>query len=95
MADSEDYLDVDRNEKLLEIAEQKDKKMKDAFKRVFTSPEGKIVLEQILIDLGYFRASNDDTENALSNYAKYLLYERLGINDTKEVTAKLLDSIKE
>lgn len=70
--------------------EQAAKKEQQMFREVFGSRNGQIVLTQILTDLKYFGRCNDMEATALSNYAKYLLQERIGINDTYKLTQSLL-----
>lgn len=63
---------------------------------VFSSEEGKIVLTSILEDLHFFSPCLSDAENALNNYAKHLVNNRLGISSSYDKTINLLkDGFKE
>jgi hypothetical protein len=73
--------------------EEQNKKLQQLFKNVFSSYEGKIVLTQILEDLCFFKKCRNDDENSLCNYAKYLMANRLGINDNFSIIGKLLNNI--
>ena len=70
--------------------EEQAKQMKKMFREVFGTPHGKIVLGVILEDLYYFSACHNDEARALSNYAKCLISNRLGINDHKKRIDNLL-----
>lgn len=76
-------------------SEQAAEKEQRIFREVFGTRNGQIVLTQILTDLKYFGRCNDMESTALSNYAKYLLQERLGINDTYKLTVSMLKVNKE
>ncbi len=60
------------------------------FREVFGTPHGRIVLTQILIDLKYFDKCITADDTALCNYAKYLVQERLDINDTHKIVTVLM-----
>lgn len=51
------------------------------YRRVFGTPEGRQVLEDILLDLGHFSATEDDEDATKQNYAKHLLYKVGGYVD--------------
>ena len=70
--------------------EEQAKEERRMFREVFGTPHGKIVLTQILIDLKYFGVCHGEGEEALNNYAKYLLQERLDINDTHKIVTALM-----
>lgn len=61
------------------------------FREVFGTPHGRIVLTQILIDLKYFDMCKNADDTALCNYAKFLVQERLDINDTHKIVTVLMD----
>lgn len=54
------------------------KKLREDFRRVFSSSEGKKVLTYILADLGYFDEATDERSMVLQGYARRLL-EIMGI----------------
>lgn len=62
------------------------------FRDVFSGDKGRIVLTQILTDLKYFSRCTTDEDMALSNYAKYLLQERMGVNDTYKLVNAMLEA---
>lgn len=70
--------------------EDQAKKERQMFREVFSTPHGRIVLTQILLDLKYFSVCTNEQDTALSNYAKFLLQERLDINDTKKIVNALI-----
>ena len=59
------------------------------FRRVFSTDDGKVVLNALLCDLRYFyekdRAMNEN-DYILAEYAKYFIAERLGLKNTVEIT---------
>ncbi len=55
-----------------------DKDIRDAYRRVFLTPEGKIAFAYLLIDLGYFEESKNEEEVVRKNFA-IRLQEQLGI----------------
>ena len=55
-----------------------DEKKREIYRRVFGTVEGRVVLTDILNDLGHFAEDLSEQDTALSNYAKTLL-EKLGI----------------
>jgi hypothetical protein len=61
---------------------QKHERLAETCRRVFGTPEGKIVLNMLLTDLYFFDRTHDTDEDALNNYAKFLIRERLGVGDT-------------
>ena len=69
---------------------QAQKKLQKYFREVFSSEHGKIVLGAILEDLYYFDGTNSERTAALSDYAKRLLSDRLGINNNYEIINALL-----
>ena len=70
--------------------EEQNKQLKKMFREVFGTVHGKIVLTVILEDLYYFSSCTNEQSMALSNYAKALLSQRLGINDNKKIVDQLL-----
>jgi len=69
--------------------------MKTFYRKLFGTPHGRIVLEDMLADLHYFDIYLDkDNEEAiaLNNYSKVLLY-KIGVldNDADKILNKLLE----
>ena len=58
--------------------DRESKKLREDFRYVFSSSEGKRVLTYILADLGYFDEAKDERSMALQGYARRLL-EIMGI----------------
>lgn len=78
-----------------EKPEEQRKALQQMFRKVFSTPEGKVVLNTILNDLRYFSKAEYESEYILSDYAKTLLHDRLGITDTMAVTDCFISVIKE
>lgn len=55
-------------------------------KQVFGTNEGKIVLNMLLTDLFFFENTHTEKEQALNEYAKFFIRERLGVSDTKSLS---------
>lgn len=75
--------------------EEQRKALQAMFRKVFSTPEGRVVLNTILNDLRYFTKAEYESEYVLSDYAKTLLHDRLGITDTMAVTDCLINVTKE
>lgn len=70
-----------------------DKQMSEYFRRVFSTPDGKVVLHQLLLDLQFFNCKiSTEREIALNNYAKFMIFKRLKCDNTKEITNNLLNN---
>lgn len=72
--------------------EEQNQAMQRAFRRVFGSEEGIAVLNVILNDLHYFTPCSSTEDNALCNYAKVLINERMDLTDTVRYTDLLVKS---
>jgi len=74
------------NRKLSEA--DKNEMMVDTCRKVFSTEEGKVVLNMLITDLRLFQYSYTDTdrEKYLNEYAKFFIRERLGVSDTKTLT---------
>lgn len=84
-------LEEDAKEKILEC----DKLMTECFRRVFSTPDGKIVLHQLLKDLEFFNCKiSNEREIALNNYAKFMIFKRLGCNNDKQISDAIFDCNK-
>ena len=70
-----------------ELSEKKKSEMLvETCRKVFSSDEGKIVLNMLLTDLRLFMDSHTKREKILNDYAKFFIRERLGVRDTKSLT---------
>lgn len=81
-ADADNYLNDNEIEQKLKESNDKIVRM---FRELFSSPNGQIVLNQLLTDLRYFDECKTEDDTALSNYAKFLIKERLGVNVNKKL----------
>ena len=79
-------LDDEYEKKIIEA----DKRMTKCFHNVFSSPEGKEVLHQILTDLKFYDECVTETDIALNNYAKFMIFKRLKVDNKKQITELLL-----
>ena len=70
---------------------ERDKKMTECFRRVFSSEDGRIVLQQILTDLRFFDECISETDVALNNYAKFMIFKRLKVDNKKKITNQFMD----
>jgi hypothetical protein len=61
---------------------EKNDRLVGVCRKVFGTPEGKIVLNMLLTDLYFFDRTRDTEEDVLNNYAKFLIRGRLGVGDT-------------
>ena len=50
------------------------KEKQDRYHNIFSTPQGQIVLHDMLKDLNFFKVTSDENGVALNNYAKHLLY---------------------
>jgi hypothetical protein len=66
----------------------------ETFQRVFSTDDGKVVLNALLYDLFYFTEATTESENALNQYAKYFIKNRLGIKNTFAVSNAIIDLVK-
>lgn len=73
--------------------EEQAEALRKVFKRVFTTEDGRIVLNAILNDLYYFDKVRTEAESALNNYAKFLVGERLGAGKTLSITDSILNNL--
>lgn len=90
--DAGEFMDKALNGEAEKINIERDKKMTECFRRVFSTPDGKIVLHQILEDLEFFNCRiNSPQEIALNNYAKFMIFKRLKVDNTKKITEKLME----
>lgn len=80
-------LDTEVENKIIEA----DKKMSECFRRVFSTSEGKIVLHQILTDLRFYDECVSETDTALNNFAKFMIFKRLKVNNKKQITKLIME----
>jgi len=73
-----------KNKNLTE--EEKRAELVNTCRKVFGTDEGKIVLNMLLTDLFMFEKTHIKREQALNDYAKFFVRERLGVSDTKALT---------
>ena len=80
-------LDEEDKNKIIEA----DKKMTEYFRRVFSTPDGRIVLHQILTDLRFYDECITETDTALNNFAKFMIFKRLKVNNKKQITKLIME----
>ena len=73
---------------------ERDKRMSECFRRVFSTDEGRLVLHQILTDLRFYDECVTDTDIALNNFAKFMIFKRLKCDNYKQMTSKIFDCNK-
>ena len=73
---------------------ERDKRMSECFRRVFSTDEGRIVLHQILTDLRFYDECVTDTDIALNNFAKFMIFKRLKCDNYKQITNAIFDCNK-
>lgn len=78
-----------------EDEETQKKELQRIMRNVFSTEEGKIALNVLLTDLHYFDLCTNEGQAALSNYAKILITERLGIVNTINITNAMIETDKE
>ena len=66
--------------------EEKNEMLVETCQRVFATDDGKIVLNMLLTELGFFTEANGERERHLNNFAKYFIRERLGVREEKVLT---------
>lgn len=76
--------------KLDEEQRKENAEMQKTFRKVFSNYDGKKVLNVLLNDLLYFQPTHSEGQQALKNYATYLLAERMGFKDTVDFVDNLL-----
>lgn len=80
-------LEDDDTRKIIE----RDKRMTECFRRVFSTDNGRIVLHQILTDLRFYDECVTETDTALNNFAKFMIYKRLKVDNKKQITNLLME----
>ena len=77
-----------------EVIIERDKRMTECFRRVFSTDEGRLVLHQILEDLMFYKECVTDTDIALNNFAKFMIFKRLKCDNYKQITSAIFDCNK-
>jgi hypothetical protein len=74
---------------------ERDKRMSECFRRVFSTDEGRLVLHQILVDLKFYETENvTETSVTLNNFAKFMIFKRLKCDNYKQMTSVIFDCNK-
>ena len=73
---------------------ERDKRMSECFRRVFSTDEGRLVLHQLLTDLRFYDECVTDTDIALNNFAKFMIFKRLKCDNYKQITNAIFDCNK-
>jgi hypothetical protein len=73
-----------KNKNLTE--EEKNALLVKTCQRVFSTDDGKIVLNMLLTDMSMFDTAISKRDKALNEYAKFFIRKRLGVSDTKLLT---------
>ena len=76
------------------VPEKQKKEIQRLFNEVFSTDNGKVVLNVLLSDLRYFRPAITDAEKSLCEYAKILLRERMGLKNTQLMTESILETCR-
>jgi len=66
--------------------QEKNRELVLAFRKVFSTENGKIALNAILTDLHLFERVHTEKDSYLNEYAKFFIRERLGVKNTKVLT---------
>ena len=74
---------------------ERDKRMSECYRRVFSTDDGRLVLHQILVDLKFYETENvTETSVALNNFAKFMIFKRLKCDNYKQITSAIFDCNK-
>ena len=73
---------------------ERDKRMSECFRRVFSTDEGRLVMHQILEDLRFYKECVTETDVALNNFAKFMIFKRLKCDNYKQMTSAIFDCNK-
>ena len=83
-------LDSDAESEVIE----RDKRMSECFRRVFSTDDGRLVLHQLLTDLRFYDECITETDVALNNFAKFMIFKRLKCDNYKQITSAIFDCKK-
>lgn len=89
--DAGDFMDKALSGEAEKIVIERDRKMTECFRRVFSSQDGRIVLHQLLEDLRFYDECVTDTDVALNNFAKFMIFKRLKVDNKKKITNQIMD----
>lgn len=89
--DAGEFMDKALSGEREKIIIERDKKMTECYRRVFSTPDGRIVLQQILEDLKFFDECISETDVALNNFAKFMIFKRLKVDNKKKITNQFMD----
>ena len=73
---------------------ERDKRMSECYRRVFSTDDGKKVLHQLLIDLRFYDECVSETDVALNNFAKFMIFKRLKCDNYRQMTSAIFDCNK-
>ena len=73
---------------------ERDKRMSECFRRVFSTDEVRKVLHHLLIDLRFYDECVTETDVALNNFAKFMIFKRLKCDNYRQMTTVLFDCNK-
>ena len=73
---------------------ERDKRMTECFRRVFSTDDGRLVLHQLLTDLRFYDECITETDVALNNFAKFMIFKRLKCDNYKQITNVMFDCNK-
>jgi hypothetical protein len=72
--------------------EEQAKRLREICVKVFSSDDGKIVLNMLLTDLRLYEECISERDAALNEYAKYFIRERLGVIKTIPLTDSIIET---
>lgn len=78
-----------------ETEDKQAQELRRIFRSVFSSKEGAIVLNALLMDWYYFELCTTESKKALNEYAKYFIRERLGIVNTFDLSNALITTMND
>ena len=74
--------------------EQETEEIHRIFMETFSTESGRKCLNILLSDLMYFDVCHTETEQALSNYGKFMVNDRLGAIDTISMSDLMVDMVQ-
>jgi len=66
--------------------EEQNEMLIETCQKVFSTEDGKIVLNMLMTDLRMFDPANTKRDKYLNDYAKFFIQKRLGVSKTKSLT---------
>ena len=79
------------NEDPIKAINERDKRMTECFRRLFSTQDGRIVLHQLLTDLRFYDECISETDVALNKFAKFMIFKRLKVQNKREITKLIMD----